>query len=271
MKRGLAALVLCCGGSLIGNPAAAQEPAKMVALTVKRDFFTDYGLGTVGFVRNARSGADAVADARVQVLPADGAYTLPRKAGHYWFKVNHLTTEFSGASYIGVLVAKFWPPSAIAGTQTQLYRNTSWNRPGDADFNGGAEASQPVPLRYEEFLTLHSDERGLSRLDRHFKWHGVPEGGRANSWDQRSFWADAVNTLSGAGFKRAFPTPLPNDVKTDVQSYLLRFAPMPALTAQSMPPTFKFAADDRLLGVYVRLFSPAHAEFSREFYFSFSD
>lgn len=257
--RTLTALVLAgalCGiaGECAGQAAEAIQ--QMEPVQVRKFFFSQFTTGTLAFVPDARSGTDAQVEARLSVFKTNGTYKLPRQKRPYYFRINHRLDGGGGPTFLSVLIAKVWSPTAEAGTLTWVVRNGRWGRPNDPDYSK-TDATGSFQMNYDAFLSLHQPDDGLKSLDKIYKWHGIPAGANVHSWSHRAFWFGALSAV------RALAT---NDaVKIDVAGRLMRFEPTSSAAPASEPPVFYFSPDDKLRRVHIRTFSPASQDFTHSY------
>lgn len=237
--------------------------------------FYNIGTGTVALLPHATDREDCENAMHFHVLPADGAYNIPRQS-QYWFIVSNQGGDTVRYTYLGVeLVLVLSVPRQLRlAHSVVLYRNNGWRRTDDPKFDPEAirKAFPPTrPSPIEEFFRVHMSGR-LKDMDQlFFQWDGTPIDSDENSWKAHQAWVPSRPGSDGKSqvnnLVKDFQPPFSPSDPVQLEAYLLRFAVSPSPSRKNRV-CFKMRGSD-VKGAYIRLFAPNTPDFDRNFFIRF--
>jgi hypothetical protein len=169
--------------------------------------------------------------------------------------VNHRATDSSPTpipTYLGVQVIGFFDNSQ--STSIILRRMGTFVRDGKVLSQYYDKGFASDELNQAAWDTLHSNDNLQAVDEKVGTWHGTPQGGIHNSWDDRRWFRSG----------RAYDAQLQLKFKA-LDNRLIRFTPYPiAGSPQTGPLGFNINRRGARV-VVVRVFSPSNADYDRSF------
>ncbi|EHR04245.1 hypothetical protein [Bradyrhizobium sp. WSM471] len=168
--------------------------------------------------------------------------------------VNHRATDTDTAvpTYLGVQVIGFYDDPQ--SSSIVLRRKGAFVRDGKILPPYDDKSLSSDELDHDTWDSLHTDGTLQNVDDKVGKWHGTPQGGIHDSWDDRRWFRTS----------RAYDPQLQVKYKT-LDNRLIRFTPYPANgSPQDGPLSFNVNRRGARV-VVVRVFSPSNADYENNF------